>query len=125
MNKIFKVIKCQSTGEFKAVPEFAKSAGKGKGLGKKLISASLVAAIGMVGAQATGNTVGGGQGNEALADFSTVSGGIDNKIDANAVYSVISGGINNKTALYSSTVGGGQNNDALGASSTVAGGSEN
>ncbi len=77
--------------------------------------------------------------NSVAANFATVSGGLDNQIDASGLDSVIAGGDGNRitgaqavvsggtvnTAFVAATVGGGAVNNATGSTSTVAGGSFN
>lgn len=153
MNHIYKVIRCSSTGLFKAVSELGKSQGKGKGLSKKLLAVSVVAAIGMGGAQAgdvlsgtnnssdagTDAVVAGGTNNSSSGDFSVVAGGVNNT--SSGGFSVVAGGggsfyidedgvskeyiQRNEASGFQSTVSGGGNNHASGFASTVSGGVNN
>lgn len=52
MNKIYKVVRDNATGTYKAVSELGKSQGKGKGLSKKVLATSLAMAMGVTGANA-------------------------------------------------------------------------
>ena len=80
MNHIYKVIRCSSTGLFKAVSELGKSQGKGNGLSKKLLAISVVAVMGMGGAQA--GDVLSGTGNTATGSNAVVVGGTNNTASA-------------------------------------------
>ncbi len=90
--------------------------------------------------QANGNfsTVGGGWGNIASGDMTTVAGGNSNttggnyasigggiKNVASAPWSVIAGGRLNRTPGDSSTIGGGTENTASGVNATIGGGAGN
>ena len=136
MNKIYKVVKCRTTGEYKAVPEFAKSAGKGKGLGKKLAAVSLVAVVGMAAAQAgevggaavnstaTGGhaVVVGGDSNTASGLDSFIGAGKDNEISYTATSSGIVSGLSNTVSDQYSAILGGFENSVLGSGSAIGAG---
>ena len=61
-----------------------------------------------------GTTIGGGVNNQALNNFSTISGGLTNKIAGNGCYSVISGGNSNTICTSYSKIGGGLCNSIIG-----------
>ena len=92
--------------------------------------------VGGYGNLATGSGVfigGGGYdgtysaGNQALANASTIGGGLDNTIESGSAYSVIGGGRDNTvpTNASAATIGGGAQNSASGSYSTVPGGVNN
>ena len=105
MNKFYKVVRCQSTGVFKAVSELGKSQGKGKGLGKKIIATSLVAALGTMGAHAAAGNVVGGTDNTAVGENATVGGGFGNT--AGGLGATVAGGSGNYAEGDYGAVGGG------------------
>jgi hypothetical protein len=69
------------------------------------------------------STVGGGDSNEASGPWATIGGGIDNS--ASGYYSTVGGGIANIASGSDATVGGGTANTASDQHSTVGGGTGN
>jgi hypothetical protein len=68
-------------------------------------------------------TVGGGNGNAALARYSTACGGAGNVAEGES--STVAGGITNRAVGVKSAVSGGDNNQALGDQAAIGGGSMN
>jgi hypothetical protein len=81
---------------------------------------------------------GGGSGNSASGEYSTVAGGLDNTASwehatvgggelntATGSYATVGGGYDNDASVSSSTVAGGQQNNSTGYASTVSGGVNN
>lgn len=80
-----------------------------------------------VGPNVKGATIGGGGQNNALntvlADYGTVSGGLDNA--AEGLDSTVGGGVGNTAGNSYATVGGGEANTASNAHATIGGGTSN
>lgn len=80
-----------------------------------------------IDAGAAAATISGGGANGAvnsvLADFATVSGGINNTAGSRGA--TIAGGLSNTVSGLSATISGGQNNTATGNDATVSGGNRN
>ncbi len=79
-----------------------------------------------------GSFVGGGgndgvaiDGNQALANASTIAGGLGNTITVTGTYAAIGGGIDNNADGIGSTVGGGESNSAGNSDATISGGKNN
>nr|AAN84895.1 UspA1 [Moraxella catarrhalis] len=139
MNKIYKVKK-NAAGHLVACSEFAKGHTKKAVLGSLLIVGILGMAttasaqaintgqgtvVDQNGNEAIGNysTASGGDYNQAKGNYSTASGGSGNTAEGN--YSTASGGLGNTAEGNYSTASGGLGNTAKGKYSTVAGGANN
>ena len=83
------------------------------------VSGGIANSIQRLFGEVIGAVIGGGVGNQAYGDNSTVSGGRSNAATNSA--SVVSGGLNNKATGALSTIPGGQSNRADGIGSFAAG----
>ena len=114
MNQVFKVVRCLSTGVFKAVPEFAKSGKKSKSIAisASILSAGIAIASPAIADSAVGDPILSGavtgENSIAVGETNTIA---DNSDGAGSLNNTATGVGNSVKGSYSTAVGNANDTD--------------